>query len=43
MYSAIDAPQILDYLSRLSILLGMQALSEPVTHLSSRFGWAHAT
>jgi len=36
----IDAPAIVDYLQRLSRVLGMETLIEPVTHRSERFGWA---
>lgn len=36
----IDASEIEDYLARLSDVLGMTTLLEPVTHQSDRYGWA---
>ena len=36
----ISAPEISTYLSNLSEVLGMQALIEPITHLSPTYGWA---
>lgn len=36
----ISGSQIEDYLSRLSDVLEMKTLLKPVTHRSSRFGWA---
>ncbi len=36
----IAATQIVDYLSRLSDVCGMQTLMEPVTHRSDEYGWA---
>jgi S-adenosylmethionine decarboxylase len=36
----VDAGQIATYLSRLSDVLQMHALMEPVTHWSPKFGWA---
>ena len=36
----ITAPDIADYLSKLSEILQMQVLQSPVTNLSSRYGWA---
>jgi len=36
----IGADAISAYLSKLSIELHMNALIDPVTHLSSKFGWA---
>ena len=36
----IDAGDISDYLSKLSEILQMNVLQEPVTNLSSRYGWA---
>jgi hypothetical protein len=38
--SAIDAAQIRDYLSKLSVELDMDQLTEPVTHCSDKYGWA---
>src|SRR5687768_11904061 len=38
--SAIDAAQIRDYLSKLSVELDMEQLTEPVTHCSDKYGWA---
>jgi hypothetical protein len=36
----IDDAQIKAYLARLSVVCGMIALNEPVTHRSDRYGWA---
>lgn len=36
----ISPEQIEDYLSRLSSVLGMKTVMPPVTHQSTRFGWA---
>jgi S-adenosylmethionine decarboxylase len=36
----ITEEQIVDYLGRLSGVCDMRALNDPVTHHSSRFGWA---
>ena len=36
----ITSQQIKQYLSELSAALGMHALTEPVTHKSTKFGWA---
>lgn len=36
----ISAPQIEDYLARLSDVLGMTTLLVPVTHCSDTYGWA---
>jgi S-adenosylmethionine decarboxylase len=38
--SVITDAQIKDYLSRLSDVLEMKAMLEPVTHRSDQFGWA---
>ena len=38
--SAISADEISKYLSDLSDVLEMERLTDPVTHLSSRYGWA---
>ena len=38
--SNISAPQISAYLTKLSDVLEMVALVEPVTHRSDRYGWA---
>ena len=38
--AAISDEQISDYLARLSEELDMRALTDPVTHLSSKYGWA---
>lgn len=37
---AISDADIKDYLSKLSNVLGMVTVLEPVTHLSSKYGWA---
>ena len=36
----IDAAGIRDYLSKLSEIIQMTTLTEPVTHKSPRYGWA---
>ena len=36
----ITDSEIKEYLSKLSTALDMTTLTEPVTHLSSKFGWA---
>jgi S-adenosylmethionine/arginine decarboxylase-like enzyme len=38
--SAITDTQIKEYLTRLSDVLAMKTLIEPVTHRSDRYGWA---
>src|SRR5687768_8346170 len=38
--TAISREQISDYLTRLSVVLDMSALTDAVTHLSERYGWA---
>jgi len=37
---ALGATDIENYLSKMSEVLGMNKLQEPVTNLSSRYGWA---
>jgi S-adenosylmethionine decarboxylase len=37
---AIDDEHITAYLSELSTVLGMKALTTPVTHRSDKYGWA---
>ncbi len=37
---ALQAADIENYLSKMSEVLGMNKLQEPVTNLSSRYGWA---
>jgi hypothetical protein len=36
----ITSDQIVDYLSRLSMVLRMMTIQPPVTHRSEKFGWA---
>jgi len=38
--NALHATDIENYLSKMSEVLGMNKLQEPVTNLSSRYGWA---
>ena len=38
--TTITSDRIVDYLSRLSTVLGMQTLMQPLAHLSPKFGWA---
>jgi len=38
--AALVATDIENYLSKMSEVLGMSKLQEPVTNLSSRYGWA---
>src|SRR5216684_4142499 len=38
--ASISAEEIVEYLSKLSVVCGMTQLMDPVTHRSDRYGWA---